>query len=469
MTKSIKGDDYSMSDSNLILLKNSGKKEHLDVFISYLIHNGGTVNGADWQKYMQDELEKEGLGSDPTSASHKTVMARYFGLAQKIQGPRYKITDLGIAYNNANTRFKKIDILFKALQTVSFGKNNNAVSSNSNIEAPLVFLKLLHDFKETDHRRFGIMLYYLENLKLDYHNAKVRLSSVTNLSSEKATVVNTVGTKYFDPKFTQFFLDLGIIQYGINKYTFILSTYVSNNYSTIIDNFKVISSPLLIPNVNTSSSCVNYQLPTTSSFLNDNLDSTLIDFNHDPNRTQLFKKSTPPTPSVQKTTTLASKKFSSSSSTSTPLTQSQCNALGWSGERYIFTLLNNNNNLLLSELLVSNEFIRKIEWFNYGFTGQNNWEDKSVGKGYDIKVITNKRILALEIKTSYEDVGYYSVSTNELLTMQNEGENYYLLKLNNFKYVTSTQSTKQPSLTTLRNPISQLNNLKLIKDISFYI
>ena len=80
---------------------------------------------------------------------------------------------------------------------------------------------------------------------------------------------------------------------------------------------------------------------------------------------------------------------------------------------------------------------------------------------------TNKRKIRLEVKTSFNDVSYYSATTNELRAMADTGKDYYLVKVDNFKNIPATGKT--PAITVIQNPIEALKSVNQIKDISFYI
>ena len=127
--------------------------------------------------------QNEGLGVDITSVIHKAVMPRYFGLLE-LKRNMFRLTEFGINYANCNTEKQKIDILFDAIETIPFGRDNNAVSSDSNVDPPIVFLKMLKDLKSCSITQFGCMLYYLEVLGIDYQKAIGDVEDNININSE---------------------------------------------------------------------------------------------------------------------------------------------------------------------------------------------------------------------------------------------------------------------------------------------
>ena len=144
------------------MAKNSGGNKLLEAVINIVFKNNHEISSNDFKNNMKLIMENDSLGVDITSVIHKAVMPRYFGLLE-LKHNMFKLTEFGINYANCNTEKQKIDILFDAIETIPFGRDNNAVSSDSNVDPPIVFLKMLKDLKSCSITQFGCMLYYQKN------------------------------------------------------------------------------------------------------------------------------------------------------------------------------------------------------------------------------------------------------------------------------------------------------------------
>lgn len=111
------------------------------------------------------------------------------------------------------------------------------------------------------------------------------------------------------------------------------------------------------------------------------------------------------------------------------------NLIGLYGEkivyRYLKDIIDNDikNNDFLEKLdWTKNEIIEEIKFYNEGVKiKRGEFKDKSVGKGHDIKIITNIREIKLEIKSSRNKVNIFYISHNELLDMKEGGNNNYVV------------------------------------------
>ncbi|HBG3257026.1 TPA: DUF3883 domain-containing protein [Clostridioides difficile] len=149
------------------------------------------------------------------------------------------------------------------------------------------------------------------------------------------------------------------------------------------------------------------------------------------------------------------------------LSQKSKNHLGMIGEEYIYMLLKYKK--LLDLLGLEIDDIDSVEWYNQSYKiTDDKWEDKSVGKGHDIKVNTKDKSIYIEVKTSFNDIKYYNVTRNELITNAKLGDDYYIVKVMNMKYYDS--DLKNPNIIVIKNPLNIfLNDLSKIKEISLYL
>lgn len=114
--------------------------------------------------------------------------------------------------------------------------------------------------------------------------------------------------------------------------------------------------------------------------------------------------------------------------------------LGWIGELCVYNELIKRNSQLLEKLKINSLEEYKINWFNNGFQNDNQWVDKSVGQGCDIEIKTENHIIYLEIKSSKQESNIFTMTTNELITMHNKADEYFLIKVNNLEKILSDEA-----------------------------
>lgn len=139
--------------------------------------------------------------------------------------------------------------------------------------------------------------------------------------------------------------------------------------------------------------------------------------------------------------------------------------LGMCGEKLLYKLLIGNNVELLSGLGLIQHNIKHVNWYNELYNkSDNNWDDKSVGKGHDIQIITDEKTLYLEIKTSFNDIKYYDLTINEVALNNKYKDYYYVIKISNMKYLKSHPN--KINVKIIKNPLVVFNNSNIIRSIS---
>jgi len=436
----------------LIIPKNTGNKKIADAAIACIAKHGGQMRTTDFVDEFKREMKARGIGADTTSIYHKAVLPRYFGLMRK-EGSKYSLTEFGQDYASATTDTLKAKILFDAISTTSFGRSNNAVSSDSDVEAPLVFLKMLKDMGSVTPAQLGSVLFYLEAEGLSYSEA-ISLIASKNPDTEKDRITKKGGGKLYDPKLHVFFEGLGIVKKDGHAYK--LTAQALKDYGDTIDEF-VAKNPKNRPEV-------VVKTPEEQKSVNEQFKEVMQKFQElgtVPEAEYRERRARKPAPASGAAPQKGRNRKANS------FTQEQCFQLGWSGEAYVTKLLKQEVKSFLDQLnMEAGEKITKITSFNEGYAKDPSWEDKSVGQGYDILVETNKRKIRLEVKTSFNDVSYYSATTNELRAMADSGKDYYLVKVDNFKNIST--SGKSPAITIIQNPIEALKSVDQIKDITLY-
>ena len=151
------------------------------------------------------ELGIEDERKEPQSYTKKTQVLAYFGfitwedLADKQS--RRKITPLGVEFYEArvnNNRMQVIDVLVRSLTTQTFGRNVIGCDSDSDIEAPNVFIKASLLLGGLSNKQFAYILGEMELGGKDFDEAllTLKLSSYQNINAE----LRDEAKKWADPK-----------------------------------------------------------------------------------------------------------------------------------------------------------------------------------------------------------------------------------------------------------------------------
>ncbi|WP_051614347.1 McrB family protein [Acholeplasma equifetale] len=216
----------------LVLPKNSGSYELFNEAIEIVGKNHAKM---EMSQFIND-LTASLSNLDITSLYHKSVMPRYFGLLfyEKSSKILY-LTELGMAFYLASSLEEKIDVLFDALSCITFGRHNNAVDSDSDIEAPLVFLKALLKMGSASNVELGCILYYMEVEEISLDDAIQKVKRSSNVDNDRAKIKDEGGNKFFDLKFNVLFEEMNIIKKVDGEYK--LSDYVLRNFSDTISDF----------------------------------------------------------------------------------------------------------------------------------------------------------------------------------------------------------------------------------------
>ena len=191
----------------LIMPKGDGTLKACLNSLSVYIDNGigKPINNENFKRKIYDKFGYNEKKDEPFLLK-KNEIARYFGFVKySFDNKEGYITKDGINfYNNEKQR---IDIVFNALKTKSFGKNNDASkSSNSYLNPPNLYLRSILELTSLSTREFSYIIYEVEDNKIDFIKTLTDLLSTNNL-----TIPANLTNKYSDPKFKPFFKDLGIV------------------------------------------------------------------------------------------------------------------------------------------------------------------------------------------------------------------------------------------------------------------
>lgn len=162
-----------------------------------------------------------------------------------------------------------------------------------------------------------------------------------------------------------------------------------------------------------------------------------------------------------------SNKIFNSAQQGTVLNKLNQKIVGLTGEKFIYNMLLSRNINLLKALSINNEDdILDIKWSNLGYEDDiENFKDLSLGS--DIEIQLKDKSLKLEIKTSFKNSGYYSITRNELKEMLNYKENYFIVKVN---HLSRLKDNNLPEVTIENFPIFNiLENINRVKSMDIYI
>lgn len=214
----------------LIMLKNDGQLDSFDETILVISNSGGVIGTDDFI----DAIKEKHPQLDKTSCYHKTEACRYFGFVLANNYSRYYfLTEAGTNYSRARSQNEKIDAILKALTSVTFGRNNNAVSSDSDIEAPVVMLKAISAMGSASMTQIGLILYYMDAENKTLAEAIDTVQKLSNPTGVRQQLTANKNSKYFDVKFNKLFEELGIVSKEQNDY--VLSQYVKDRHLEFIN------------------------------------------------------------------------------------------------------------------------------------------------------------------------------------------------------------------------------------------
>ncbi|WP_346870588.1 hypothetical protein [Clostridium sp. UBA5119] len=198
---------------------------------------------------LADELMKDSLLEKVTNknaAMRKTEMARYLGLATLVGRPaNLYITERGRRYRVANEK-NKIEIIFESLINDSFGRNNNGISgTDSDVEAPNVFLKSIIDLKGVTTFEYAIILYLMDKGNFTYNDAIEEIERRRGKNSIEE-MISLIKSDNFDRKYGKnnkiinFFKNMNIVYKQEDEYY--LFEEIFNLYKDVIRNLKVVNN-----------------------------------------------------------------------------------------------------------------------------------------------------------------------------------------------------------------------------------
>lgn len=242
---------------NLIMPKGDGTLKMVLESLKILINKSDWVSNDEFKEEMSEvikraNIEKE-IGEDKEEEEDKEIdgpfllkkseIARYFGLVEhNFSQKKSRITEEGKKFYIADTPEKKIDVIFEILRKgkITFGRNSSGTKgSDSDLEVPILILKLLLSFPELSKDEISISIYLMndkENTFLETLRKLIEIREYSKIEEYKNKIrEEKLGNKYFDLKILVFYRELGIVDIKNNKY--ILKNEIIENYGKLINNF----------------------------------------------------------------------------------------------------------------------------------------------------------------------------------------------------------------------------------------
>lgn len=226
----------------LVVPSIDSRPENVELVLQLLDNYGKPIS----QNEFAEELRKEDRFKNVTnihSLMRKTELPRYFGLVNKQE--RLELTHRGYRYLNANDD-EKIDIIFESLLNDTFGRNNNGIhGTDSDIEAPCIFLKAIKDLDGISSDEFTVMLYLMHNAGQTYEQTVQNIIDY-RINDDLEIIIDEIKDNNFYRKYGSnnkirgFFEKLKIVNGDNQKYIF--SKYTKENHMKDIQSLRVVNT-----------------------------------------------------------------------------------------------------------------------------------------------------------------------------------------------------------------------------------
>lgn len=276
----------------LIMPKQTGQKDAF--YASLQLYYCSYKRGEEWYGNKDFKVEIQKLlpylsrgAQDGPYLVKQSELTRYFGLVYyDYSGNTHKgkITDAGIKFYEAflrNDTKTQIDIIMNAIFNNSFGRNNTAIkSSDSDVDAPKLFLKSIYDLGSINSVELAYLLYITHDLQIEYNDA---ISELNNDDFDREIPIK-VTNKYKDVKFNVLLNSLGIVDKVHEEYK--LSDYVLSTYSEKIKFLSIYNKkPELIFSLNED--VIENEIDTDGDVLQDKV---ITAFTYDTDSTKFYNQ-----------------------------------------------------------------------------------------------------------------------------------------------------------------------------------
>jgi len=229
----------------IIMPKNSALLNEIESVLKIYYEANGWLENETYKQKL-----KEMIGDDQYASSYtkKAQITSYFGFTEweNINSAlsRRRITSSGkkmyeaIANNDGDGI---LDLLMDSLETTTFGRNNfGCPDSDSDIEAPSVFVRSIVELGYLTYREFAYLLWKMEDVGETYTDA---LREVRQRRNQGINDINQEAQKYSDAKPIMVLVRWGFLAEDDEDSTggrhIVLSTKVKEKYKDRIKNLKI--------------------------------------------------------------------------------------------------------------------------------------------------------------------------------------------------------------------------------------
>ena len=228
----------------IVMPKNSALLEEVMPALEIYYNADGWVSNDEYKTKLK---EKIGDGQDDSAYTKKAQIPAYFGLitwqdTTNRRSPK-KITQLGKDFYE-HYRNNQLDLLqediMKALEITDFGRNNcGCLESDSDIEAPNVFLRGIMDLEYITFEEFAYLLWKLDDKGATYTDA---ILEIKNNRHRESFTLPEAANKFKDAKPIMVLERLGFLKKDENAEEnghYIIPEEILSKYKDRIKNLKI--------------------------------------------------------------------------------------------------------------------------------------------------------------------------------------------------------------------------------------
>lgn len=230
----------------LIMPKQTGKLEpffgSLKIYYDARNRDNNWVDSYEFIPKICELVDDLHVDDDRPKLVKQSELTRYFGFVEydySTQIGRARITSKGIEFYEAFLKkdtIKQYDLIMESIENNSFGRNNTAIKdSNSDVDAPKVFVKAIIDLNGITRKDLAYLLYITNDLGIEYEDA---LCELAKRNDDEREIPIELSNKYNDVKFTVLLENLGFC-ISDTDHKYILNNYINTKYYDVIKSMSI--------------------------------------------------------------------------------------------------------------------------------------------------------------------------------------------------------------------------------------
>lgn len=214
---------------SLIIPKNNADPKTLFLALEVYKEAGDWVDNSTLIESLRKKLREAGIEDgerEPQSYTKKTQVLSYYGFIEweepDSDSSRRRITTTGKEFYDALKAKNQIqidEILLESLATKTFGRNVLGCHSDSDVEAPNVFVKASILLDGLTNQEFAFIVYNMDAKGEDFSTLVAEIRMMRNL--DKPITLANDAKKYSDPKPITALKGWGFLEAGANKRVFV--------------------------------------------------------------------------------------------------------------------------------------------------------------------------------------------------------------------------------------------------------